>query len=162
MTSAVQPCDFSSSPVASNIFVFSHPTTEPPPLVHSVLLASSANIRWCVLKQVLMWVSLPLFASYIASCRLERAIGVSFAEGWSDPSLQNAGLSGARTADVIHTRPFSSCIGLCTLFLLVQIGSTPQYADGWIMNAGVAGVFGSLTVSFTWPIEFSWGSSTGR
>ena len=33
MTSAVQPCDFTSSPVSSNIFVFSQPTTWPPPLV---------------------------------------------------------------------------------------------------------------------------------
>src|SRR5207253_587558 len=46
-TSAVHPCDFSSSPVWSNIFVFSQPTTPPPPpvLVHSVLFASSANTR---------------------------------------------------------------------------------------------------------------------
>ena len=42
---AVQPCERSSLPVSSNIFVFSHPTTGPPPLVHSVWLASSANIR---------------------------------------------------------------------------------------------------------------------
>ena len=27
MMSAVQPCDFTSSPVSSNIFVFSQPTT---------------------------------------------------------------------------------------------------------------------------------------
>ncbi len=34
--------------------VFSQPTTPPPPplLVHSVLLASAANSRWCVPKQV--------------------------------------------------------------------------------------------------------------
>ena len=44
-TSAVQPCDFTSSCVSSNIFVFSQPTTWPPPLVHSVWFASSANIR---------------------------------------------------------------------------------------------------------------------
>jgi hypothetical protein len=47
--SAVQPCDFSSSPVSSNIFVLSQPTTDPPPLVQSVRFASSANIKWCVL-----------------------------------------------------------------------------------------------------------------
>ena len=57
MTRAVQPWDFSSSPVSSNIFVFSQPTTGPPPLVHSVWFASSANIRWWVLKHVPMCVS---------------------------------------------------------------------------------------------------------
>jgi hypothetical protein len=61
--SAVQPCDFCSSPVASNILVFNQPTTWPPPLVQSVLLASSANMRWCVLKHVLMCVSFPVFWS---------------------------------------------------------------------------------------------------
>jgi hypothetical protein len=63
ITTGVQPCDFTSSPVSSNIFVFSHPTTCPPPLVHSVWFASSANIRWCVPKHVLMWVSLSAFGS---------------------------------------------------------------------------------------------------
>ena len=63
MISAVQPCDFTSSPVSSNIFVFSQPTTCPPPLVQSVLLASSANIRWCVPKHVLMCVSFFVFGS---------------------------------------------------------------------------------------------------
>src|SRR5712692_1105547 len=44
----VQPCDFTSSPVSSNILRFSQPTTPlagPPALVHSVWLASSAKIR---------------------------------------------------------------------------------------------------------------------
>jgi hypothetical protein len=49
MTTAVQPCDAASSPVSSKRFVFSQPTTSPPPLVHKVSLASSANIRWWVL-----------------------------------------------------------------------------------------------------------------
>ena len=61
--SAVQPCDFTSSCVSSNIFVFSQPTTWPPPLVQSVLFASSANIRWCVPKQVLMCVICFVFGS---------------------------------------------------------------------------------------------------
>src|SRR2546427_8918859 len=34
--------------------------------------SSSANIRWCVLKQVPMWVSFPVAGSYIARCRLDR------------------------------------------------------------------------------------------
>src|SRR5262245_24138893 len=125
MMSGVQPCDFSSSPVSSNIFVFSQPRTLPPPLVQIVLLASSANIRWCVLKHVLIRVSFLVFGSYIARWREERPTGNTFADGWLEPSRQNAGLSGGRTADVIHTRPLSSNIVLWTLFLLVQIGSSP-------------------------------------
>src|SRR5690606_35165260 len=41
----VQPCEATSSPVSSYFSVSSQPTTCPPPLVHSVLLPSSANIR---------------------------------------------------------------------------------------------------------------------
>src|SRR5881275_1585030 len=93
---AVQPCDFSSSPVSSNSFVFSQPTTGPPPDVHSVRFASSANIRWWVLKQVLMCVSFPVFGSYMARCRPARFSGNSCADGWLDPALQKAGLSGGR------------------------------------------------------------------
>src|SRR5712692_2047183 len=124
MTSAVQPCDFASSCVWSNILVFSHPTTPPPPpLVHSVRFASSANMRWWVLKQVLMCVSCLVFGSYIASCRPDAFSGKRFAEGCDEPCLQYAGLSPGRIVDVIHTRPCSSIIGLCTLFLLVQMAS---------------------------------------
>src|SRR5918992_2477593 len=78
---AVHPCDFSSSPVSSNILRFNHPTTGPPPLVHSVLFASSANIRWCVEKHVLMCVYFFVFGSYIARWRLARSTGKSFADG---------------------------------------------------------------------------------
>jgi hypothetical protein len=39
-TNAVHPCDFAASPVSSNIFEFSQPSTCPPPLVQIVLLAS--------------------------------------------------------------------------------------------------------------------------
>src|SRR5262245_22874511 len=79
--SALQPCAFSSSPVSSNSFVLSQPTTWPPPLVQSVLFASSANIRWCVPKHVLMCVSFFVFGSYIASWRPERGSGNNCAEG---------------------------------------------------------------------------------
>ena len=47
-----------------------------------------------------------------------------------DPALQKSGFSGGRTAEVSHSRFFSSSIGLCTLFLLVQMTSSPQYGDG--------------------------------
>src|SRR4051794_38898517 len=161
--SAVQPWDFASSPVSSNIFVFSQPTTGPPPLVHSVLFASSANMRWCVLKHVLMWVSFFVLGSYIARCRPARGSGNSLADGWLDPALHTSGLSGPRTVDVIHTRPRSSSMGLWTLFLLVQIVSSPQYADGAPLLGPVAiGVFGSRTVSGTRLTALRPGSSTGR
>src|SRR5215213_5550370 len=161
-TSAVQPCDRSSSPVSSYIFVFSHPTTGPPPLVHRVLFASSANIRWCVLKQVLMCVSFFVAGSYMASCRPERLTGVSFAEGWLDPCLQNAGLSDGRTTEVIQTRPRSSNIGLCTLLRLVQGASPPQYGDGCSIAAFRAGTLVSRSVSGTRLAVWRTGSSTGR
>src|SRR2546425_741877 len=77
----------------------------PPPLVQSVWLASSANIRWCVLKHVPMCVSFFVVGSYTARCRPALAIGNSLAEGWLDPSLHTSGLSGGRTAEVIQTRP---------------------------------------------------------
>jgi hypothetical protein len=42
--------------------------------------------------------------------------------------------------DVSQIRPFASSIGLCTLFLLVQIGSSPQYGDGSSIFELVGGV----------------------
>src|SRR5687768_18378636 len=48
----------------------------------------------------------------------------------SDVCSSDLGLFGPRTLDVIHTRPVSSNIGLCTFALLFQIGSVPQYGDG--------------------------------
>src|ERR1051325_5393203 len=159
--SAGQPRAFSSSPGASNIFVFSQPTTWPPPLVHSVRFASSANIRWCVPKHVLMCVSCFVFGSYIASWRPEFASGYSFDDTF-DPSLQNAGFSDGRIVDVIQMRPFSSNIGLCTLLRLVQIGSSPQYGEGAAIFCDVGGVLGSRTVSGTRVTALRVGSSTGR
>src|SRR3982750_2021380 len=103
--SGVQPCDFSSSPVSSNSFVFSHPTTGPPPLVHSVLFASSANMRWCVAKHVEMCVSFFDVGSYIARWRLELGSGNAFADGCDEPALQKPGFSGPRTAEGGHTPP---------------------------------------------------------
>src|SRR5262245_48297201 len=87
----VQPCDRTSSPVSSNIFVFNQPTTPlagPPALVHRVLLASFAKYRCWVVKQVLISDHLPLFGSYMESWRSEVSSGVTFADGWSPPDLQ--------------------------------------------------------------------------
>src|SRR5262245_49603500 len=161
--SGVHPCDRTSSPVSSNILVLSQPTTWPPPLVHSVRLASSANIRWWVEKQVPMWVSFFVAGSYMASWRPDRASGNSFAEGWFDPSLHTSGLSGGRTAEVIHTRPFSSNIGLWTLLRLVQAISSPRYVEGCaIFGAAAGSVPGSRTVRGTRVVVLCAGSSTGR
>ncbi len=120
-------------------------------------------MRWWVPKQVLMWVSFPVFGSYLARWRPARVSGNNRAEGWLDPSLQKAGLSGGRTVEVIQTRPRSSNIGLCTLFLLVQIGSLPQYGDasGTLVPAAIW-VAESRTVSGTRRVEWCTGSRTGR
>src|SRR3954469_10024617 len=97
-----------------------------------------------------MCVSFFVVGSYIASCRPERLMGNSFADGCDDPALQNAGLSAPRMAEVIHTRPFSSSIGLWTFALLVQTFSSPQYADGAPARGPVAGcMVVSRTVSGT-------------
>src|SRR6516165_5893740 len=131
--SADQPCDLASSPVSSNILRLSQPTTPlagPPALAHSVWLASSANCRWWVEKQVEIRVNLPVSGSNIDSWRLDCLSGNNFADGWSEPCLQKAGLSGPRTRDVNQTRPLSSNIGLWALDWLSQIGSSPQYGEG--------------------------------
>src|SRR5207302_5290704 len=128
-TEAVQPCDAAASPVARNFLVLSQPATAacgPPALVHSVLSASAANCRWCVEKQVSISVNFRVFGSYIASCRVDFSTGKAFAEGWSEPFLQKAGLSSPRIRAVNHTRPSLSNIGLCTLAWLSQIFSSPQ------------------------------------
>src|SRR5713101_4341164 len=151
--SAVQPWDFCSSPVSSNIFRFSQPMTPlagPPALVHSVLFASSANTRWWVGKHVLISVIFPVFGSYMERWRLDCSTGNSFADGWSEPVLQKSGLAGAPTREVNQTRPCSSNIGLCILAWLSQIGPSPQYGDGSIAFCFEEGVFASRTGIFTW------------
>ena len=83
-------------------------------------------MRWCVLKQVRMWVSSCVSGSQ--SCRWRRAllVGKSLADGCSDPSRQKSGFAGGATVEVSQSRPRSSSIGLWTLFLLVQMTSSPQ------------------------------------
>src|SRR5687768_16611714 len=101
-----------------------------------------------------------LFGSYTASWRPELLSGKRRADGWVEPALQKAGLSGGRTLEVIQTRPFSSNIGLCTFALLVHIGSVPQYGEGAATGPG-PGVFGSRTVTGTRLAVWVFGSSTG-
>src|SRR5712691_882345 len=160
----VQPCDLASSPVSSSIFRFSQPTTPAPPTpldVHTVLLASSAKIRWCVGKHVLISVNFPVAGSYMERWRLAASIGNTFAEGWSDPFLQKSGLAGGRTRALNQTRAFSSMIGLCMLVWLSQIGLSPQTGEGAIGKSLELGVFGSRTGCFTWVAVCVFGSRTG-
>src|ERR1700730_5181877 len=94
-----QPCDLAASPVSRNILVLSQPTTgerAPPAENHNVLLASSANAMWWVVKHRSIWVSLSVLGSYIAACRPALSIGNSLADGKSEPLRQNAGVSGVR------------------------------------------------------------------
>src|SRR5688572_16346802 len=102
-----------------------------------------------------------VFGSYIARWRPELLSGKRRADGWLDPALQKAGLSGPRTLDVIQTRPFSSNMGLCTFALLVQIASVPQYGDGPVTCPCGPGVLGSRTVTGTRLAVCVFGSSTG-
>src|SRR5712664_255446 len=110
-----------------------------------------------------MSVTCVVFGSYIASCRPLVLSGNKTADGWLEPSLQNAGLSLGRILEVIHTRPFSSNIGLCTLAWLCQIASSPQNGEGaTTLSSALDGVFGSRTGSLTWLAVAASGSRTGR
>src|SRR5215203_843892 len=108
-----------------------------------------------------MCVSFFVCGSYICRWRVELFSGNAFAEGWVDPALQTSGFSNGATADVSHKRLFSSSIGLWTLFLLVQMTSSPQYGEGCGIFGFVAGVFGSRTESGTRLTVCVTGSSTG-
>src|SRR5262245_62231949 len=113
--SADQPCDFTSSPVSSKVLRLSQPITPlcgPPALVQSVLLASSANTRWWVGKQVRMSVIFPLLGSYIERWRVDCSIGVSFGDGGSARLLQKSGLANSPTRDVEQTRPSTTTSGI--------------------------------------------------
>jgi hypothetical protein len=68
-------------------------------------LVSSANIKWWVLKPVLMCVYFPVFESYLPRWRLALLSGNRCADGWVDPFLNTSGFSGGRTVAVIQTRP---------------------------------------------------------
>src|SRR5258708_1354947 len=127
--SGVQPCDFFSSPVCSNILVFSHPTTPLaglPALVHNVLLASLAKYRCWVEKHVSISVHLLVFGSNMESWRSDSSRGATLADARSEPALQYAGFSLPRIRAVNHTRPRSSYSGLWMLVWPSQIASSPQ------------------------------------
>src|SRR5262249_43513057 len=118
--SAVQPCDLAASPVSSNSLLLTQPTTPPPPPleVHSVSLASEANCRGGVGKEVSTKVYFKVLGSSIASARCVCSSGKSLAEGWSEPFWQNAGFLGPRTAAASQIRPFLSNMALWLLTLV--------------------------------------------
>jgi hypothetical protein len=60
-------------------------------------LASWAKLRCWVEKQVLISDHFCVFGSYIESWRCEFSSGAIFAEGKSDPFLQNSGFSSGRS-----------------------------------------------------------------
>src|SRR5579871_432856 len=109
-----------------------------------------------------MSVSLRVAGSYIASWRPDDSSGKSIADGLFDPFLHHAGLSRGRIVDVIHTRPCESYITLWTLVWLVQMASSPQYADGCATGSAESGVAGSRTLSGTVVGVLCTGSRTGR
>ena len=67
-----------------------------PLFVAIVLAASSVSVIF------------PVLGSYMDRCRLADSIGVSFADGWSEPFLQKSGLAGGRIRAANQTRAFSS------------------------------------------------------
>src|SRR3712207_6117497 len=96
-----------------------------------------------------------VLGSSIEACRPDWAIGKTLAEGWSEPSLQKAGLSLPRTEAANHTRPCLSNMPLWLLERWLQIFSSPQYGDGmvgvgaaeaWNGGPNDSGPFGSSTL----------------
>ena len=69
---------------------------------------------------------LPVAGSYTERWRVACSIGVSLADGWSEPLRQKSGLENWPMREVNQTRPVSSIIGLCMLAWLSQITSSPQ------------------------------------
>src|ERR1041385_7489133 len=117
-TIGVQPCDLAESPVSKKVLVLIQPTTPllepgPPCESHSVLSASFAKYRWCAKKQVSTWYHFCCFWSQMEPCRPFWSSGITFAERWSEPFLQKAGLSAGRQRALKYTRPCSSIIALC-------------------------------------------------
>ena len=77
-------------------------------------------------KQVSIIVYFIVFGSSIAAWRPDWLIGNTLAEGWSEPALQNAGLSLPRTAAANQARPLPSIMPLWLFERWLQIFSSPQ------------------------------------
>ena len=78
------------------------------------------------------------------TCRPLSLIGKAVADGWLEPgstegrSRRSDGSSGRSTR-----APCPSIAKLCALVRLVQMASSPHATEGFGMNAGTGGVFGS-------------------
>ena len=137
MMSAVQPCDFTSS-----LRLLEHLRVQPADHLAAAarpqrvvrVLGEHQVVRAEAGADVRQLLRLRIVDREVAA-GIARSGTASPTDG-SSPPCRSRDCRGGRTADVIHTRPFSSSIGLCTLFLLVQIASSPQYGDG----SGIAGV----------------------
>src|SRR5580658_8464783 len=114
-------------------------------------------------KHVSTRVNFCVFGSKIENWRCDVASGNSFAEGLSDPALQNAGFDSGRRRAEYQTRPSASNIGLWTIAWLSQISSSPQYGDGASCeySSFELEVFGSMTGSRILDATALTGSSTG-
>ena len=97
-TNGDQPCDFAASPVSSNILVLIQPATGPAPL-------TSTACRWrrsrtaddACRSRCRRRCTSSSSGSSIATWRTFLSIGNTLADGWSEPFLQKAGLSGRGT-----------------------------------------------------------------
>src|SRR4029077_8465998 len=151
-----------SSCVLSQIFVSNHPSTPAGPNDdHST--SRSSKFTWPHVKHVSIVVVCLVLGSYISRPRWPWLVGKSLADAWSNPARHQAGVSGFRMRAAAQTRPCLSIEKLCTVVLLFQIASSPQYGDG--AAGGVfteLGVSGSRTVSLIWLAVFLLGSITGR
>src|SRR5262245_17807203 len=107
--------------------VSNHAMTGPLPVNHSLSLSS--KFRWCVPKHVSTVVIFCVFGSHICTWRLLCAIGTTFADGWLDPSRQNAAVSLGRMRAATQTRACLSIAKLCASDLLFQIASSAQYTE---------------------------------
>src|SRR5690349_7721058 len=71
-----------------------------------------------------------VLGSSIATWRGDLSRGNTFADGWSEPFLHQAGLSWPRIVAASHRRPFSSNIELWLFARVSQSFSSPKYGDG--------------------------------
>src|SRR5262245_35341112 len=110
-----------------------------------------------------------VLGSNIARWRAARSIGKALADGWSEPALHHAGLSGARTVAASQRRPSRPNIELWLLTRVSQMRSPPQYGDGCSASRPAAwpgprlsGISGALTGALKGVAVFSTGSRIGR
>ena len=107
-STASSPATFAASPVSSNIFMSSQPTTVPAAAGPQHVVGVVAELQMMrpeagVDERVLHGLGIEHRKMAVRCAPPETAL----AEGWSEPFLQKAGLFGPRTAAANHTRPFA-------------------------------------------------------